>query len=519
MNTIWERITEIINNNKGKRGWHRAAGVMAAFIIFGVTYALILPAITLEDETAYEEPGMFFEEEAAVYEEPAYEEEYFEEPVYEEAEYEEPAYEEDAVWVEEEEYQEDAFDQADEDAYANDDYSEEDNWAEENYEEDNYEETETEAPVYSEFVWEDEYEDEYGRKLTVKVTPDYEIYNWPAGVRLEVTRALEDDKETKDLYEACLEEGKKQEESDEELELSLFTAWKFAFVSDEGEYVLDDAAKVEVEFREPVPADENRSGRVLLYQWPGQDKETEDAEVKYDYTEYDEIEGFSFHTDSLLCDGVIFEVVWPEEEETEVETEEATEVVTEAATEEETEEPTEVVTEAATEEETEEETEEALFVEEITEEETEEALFEEVVTEEETEESLFEEIETEEETEESLFEELESEEETEEVTEAVQGPVFFEAKTDDVTVTVYAPAGTFPEGTTMEVKPVEAEEYAEAVEAAVVEAAEEDDVEVSRMLAVDITFKDADGNEISGQREDAVRPDQGRRRARGRPCG
>ena len=118
MNTIWERITEIINNNKGKRGWHRAAGVLAAFIIFGVTYALILPAITLEDETAYEEPGMFFEEEAAVYEEPAYEEEYFEEPVYEEAEYEEPAYEEDAVWVEEEEYQEDAFDQADEDAYA-----------------------------------------------------------------------------------------------------------------------------------------------------------------------------------------------------------------------------------------------------------------------------------------------------------------------------------------------------------------------------------------------------------------
>ena len=454
MNTIWERITEIINNNKGKRGWHRAAGVMAAFIIFGVTYALILPAITLEDETAYDDPGMFFEEEDVAYEEPAYEEEYFEEPVYEEpvyeeAAYEEPAYEEDdAAWEWNEEYQEDAFDQAEEDGYANDGYSEEDNWAEENNEEDNYEETETEAPVYSEFVWEDEYEDEYGRKLTVKVTPDYEIYNWPAGVRLEVTRALENDKETKDLYEACLAEGKKQEKSDEELELSFFTAWKFAFVSDEGEYVLDDAATVEVEFREPVPADEDRSGRVLLYQWPGQNKETEDAKAEYDYTAYDEIEGFRFHTDSLLCDGVIFEVVWPEEDETEAATEEATEVVTEAAAEE--------------------ETEEALFVEAITEEETEE----------------------------SLLEELESEEETEEVTETVQGPVFFEAKTDDVTVTVYAPAGTFPEGTTMEVKPVEAEEYAEAVEAAVVEAAEEDDVEVSRMLAVDITFKDADGKEI-----------------------
>ena len=430
MGNFRKKISEIRKKYRRQSGLN-VLMTMAAFIVFGIAYSMVLPAITLEEETAYEDPGMFLEEEAAAYEEPAYEEEYAEEPAYEEKpayekagaelEYEEPAYEE---YAEEPVNEEPANDEASEE-WA--DWADEDSDTYYSGEAEVTAEDAEEAPAYTEFTWEEE--DAEGHKLTVTVTPDDEIDYWPADIRLEVTRILEEDEETRDLYEACLEEGKKQEEKDEELELSLFSAWKFAFVTDEDEYVLDAPAKVEAEFAQPVSADENRSGRVLLYRWPGRDMETEDAETDFDYSEDNEIKGFSFHADSLLCDGVIFEVVWPEEE-------------------------------------TKEEPEEAVF-EKLTEEETEEALFEEVA-EEETEEELFEEV-TEEETEEELFEEV-TEEETEEETEewkAASGLQIVNVEGGDYTLQIsYDESAGIPEGAVFTAAVVKDDSYEEeAIEA------------------------------------------------------
>ena len=69
----------------------------------------------------------------------------------------------------------------------------------------------------------------------------------------------------------------------------------------------------------------------------------------------------------------------------------------------------------------------------------------------------------------------------------------FEDTAGDVTVIVEAESGAFPEGTTMKVSPVESESVADAVSGAV-------DSSVGRMQAVDISFYDAEGNEIEPQR-------------------
>ena len=483
---IWEYISKMVNKQRGKRGWHMLATALAFVLVFGVTYSLILPAITLEENVAMEDPAIHLEAEEvpAAEEAPAAEEPQPEAAQQEEAQPEEPqpeapqteapqseapqteapqteAPQTEASQSEEPKQQDPAAAAAEEpqvteaaDTESRADETDAETQASTETEEAT--EEQTQAAVFKEFTWEEK--DSQGRKLTVKITPDKEITGWPADTELKVRRVTESDEKTRELYKACLAEGKKQEGKEEELELSDFTAWTFAFVSGEDEFVLDSAAKVEVTFREPVSADEDRSGRVLLYQQPGRDKKTSEPKTDYDVTEDKKIKGFKFHTESLRCDGVIFEIVLPDTEEEE--SEEIGEAATEDAAEEETEEETEELDEAVTEEVTEEETEE--LYEAVTEE----------VTEEETEEI--------------------SEADTEEATEAhLSGPVMFEAQTQDVTVSVYAPAGAFPEGTTMEVAPAEAEEYAEAVEKAV-----EDGVEVSRMLAVDIIFRDADGNEI-----------------------
>ena len=64
---------------------------------------------------------------------------------------------------------------------------------------------------------------------------------------------------------------------------------------------------------------------------------------------------------------------------------------------------------------------------------------------------------------------------------------------DMIRVTVEAPAGAFPAGTVMEVKPVDVAEVEEAVAAAIEEQTEE---RAARIQAVDITFYDTDGVEV-----------------------
>ncbi len=81
-------------------------------------------------------------------------------------------------------------------------------------------------------------------------------------------------------------------------------------------------------------------------------------------------------------------------------------------------------------------------------------------------------------------------------------PVFpeadFEKSANGIRVNVHAPEGAFPEGTRMEVRPVYDQE---ALDAARSEVEEKENKNVSRVLAVDITFYNRDGEEIQPERE------------------
>ena len=71
----------------------------------------------------------------------------------------------------------------------------------------------------------------------------------------------------------------------------------------------------------------------------------------------------------------------------------------------------------------------------------------------------------------------------------------FEGSTESVKVSVEAPEGAFPEGTTMTVVDVDSADTLQSIEGAVAE----DFVEVTRVHAVDITFFNAEGMEIEPQ--------------------
>ncbi len=208
------------------------------------------------------------------------------------------------------------------------------------------------------------------------------------------------------------------------------------------------------------------------------------------------------------------------EEEAAEESEEATEETEEESEEETTEEET---AEEETEEESEEKSEEEETEEEATEEETaeeeseeestkEEAAEEKTEEEETTEEESEEESEEEETSEEEATEEEESEEESEEeetteeeseeaseeeAAEALDIETLFPAQTfedhaDNIRVTVTAGVGAFPAGTEMRLTPVWDQETLDGI----ADSVSEDFVEVKQVLAVDIAFFNAEGEEI-----------------------
>ena len=192
-------------------------------------------------------------------------------------------------------------------------------------------------------------------------------------------------------------------------------------------------------------------------------------------------------------------------EETEETTEETEEESEEETTEEETaEEETEEESEEKSEEE---ETEEEATEEETAEEESEEESTEEEAAEEKTEEEETTEEESEEESEEEeTTEEETSEEETEgeseeaaeeEAAEALDIETLFPAQTfedhaGNIRVTVTAGVGAFPAGTEMRLTPVWDQETLDGI----ADSVSEDFVEVKQVLAVDIAFFNAEGEEI-----------------------
>ena len=58
MNLIEKMVEKFIELHKRLRRWRRVLFVLSAITVFSVTYALILPAITLDKNTAAEQPGI-----------------------------------------------------------------------------------------------------------------------------------------------------------------------------------------------------------------------------------------------------------------------------------------------------------------------------------------------------------------------------------------------------------------------------------------------------------------------------
>ena len=58
MNSLWRKAAEFLNNRRKDKRWRKIVTSLAAVVVFVTTYALILPAITMDDETAEQEPGI-----------------------------------------------------------------------------------------------------------------------------------------------------------------------------------------------------------------------------------------------------------------------------------------------------------------------------------------------------------------------------------------------------------------------------------------------------------------------------
>ena len=56
-----EKIKKILKEIRTQRRWRVVLTTMAGAVVFVTTYALILPGITLEEEVALEDPGIFLE--------------------------------------------------------------------------------------------------------------------------------------------------------------------------------------------------------------------------------------------------------------------------------------------------------------------------------------------------------------------------------------------------------------------------------------------------------------------------
>ena len=62
MKRLIEWLNRIISKNKALKRWKRVVTVLAAILTFATTYALILPAITVERDKAEDVGGMYLEQ-------------------------------------------------------------------------------------------------------------------------------------------------------------------------------------------------------------------------------------------------------------------------------------------------------------------------------------------------------------------------------------------------------------------------------------------------------------------------
>ena len=58
MNFIDKMVERFIKLNRRMKRWQRLVSVMAAIVVFATTYGLVLPAITLDKDTATTQAGI-----------------------------------------------------------------------------------------------------------------------------------------------------------------------------------------------------------------------------------------------------------------------------------------------------------------------------------------------------------------------------------------------------------------------------------------------------------------------------
>ena len=75
MDFLWKKAAEFLSNRRKDTRWRKTVTCLAAVVVFVTTYALILPAITMDDETAEQEPGVVLVQEESAAEAEAVEQE------------------------------------------------------------------------------------------------------------------------------------------------------------------------------------------------------------------------------------------------------------------------------------------------------------------------------------------------------------------------------------------------------------------------------------------------------------
>ena len=166
-----------LNRTRNTKAFRAFASALAVIVVFGTTYSLILPAITVDHESAEEMPGFYLEDEAfysADYEN-AYEDEAFNGADYENAYEDEAFYSEDDV-----DASEDANDTED-DSYDQEEYVSEGSWDEDEL-------TVQDDPSYDN-TWDDE------ENPDVYDEPDHFVYDETASTSEDAVEITEDDEE------------------------------------------------------------------------------------------------------------------------------------------------------------------------------------------------------------------------------------------------------------------------------------------------------------------------------------
>lgn len=312
MNFIDKMVERFMKVNKRMRHWKRVVSVLSAVVVFATTYALILPAITLDVQTASTQEGMEIaasenesESGGTVYE----------------AEPEEKPDEEDEASLDTEADTEDSEEQSvDENANEN---SGSENGSNESEPLEETKNEETDASDESGIDDDIQISEEAATSATTALTDliiedtqliyeadEYIVYadfgesaKFPAGVELRVKEITEES--DPDIYAMYYEKalGEMQDKYDESSTLSFARFYDIAFVYEDTEIEPNGNVSVRIEYKKAVAVQENTTVDTIHF-----DKnDDEKAEVIDSDTEGSEkkVEAVEFESDQFSVYGIV----------------------------------------------------------------------------------------------------------------------------------------------------------------------------------------------------------------------